>query len=330
MYFLLKVCENPHVLRTLYFGIIIKDIVFTIIPIGIIVMTLIDFSKAVVASKEDEQQKAVKLIPKRIMYAIIVFAIPWIVGALMKVLEGAKLSVAMDYTTCLFNARNAEGNFKYYDDLLEAEEKVESYQAPANNDTDGSSGQDNSSNVNNATADRYLALVRGELNNNYVKYGGSSTSHWCALFVSYTLRNTKLDNGTSIWDYLKSKGSVGGGGHASSMWPAFKAINGWHKSRAYGGNYTPKPGDIIWFQWDYKAGKDRCRVTHKNSWKNNNGLWDGVTQCSDHIGVVEYIEGNTVHTIEGNYGGGSPSQTKVSRASYNINSNNIVVYGAWY
>lgn len=125
MYFLLDVCENPHVLRTLYFGIIIKDIIFTIIPIGIILMTLIDFSKAVIASKEDEQQKAVKLIPKRIMYAIVVFAIPWIVNVLMSTLSSLKLSVALDYTTCIDNAKKAKGNFEHYDKLLEAEEEAE-------------------------------------------------------------------------------------------------------------------------------------------------------------------------------------------------------------
>ena len=125
MYFLLDTCQHPTVLRTIYFAIIIRDIIFTVIPIGIIVMMFIDFSKAVIAGKEDEQQKAVKLIPKRIMYALITFSIPWIINILMKTLEGVKIKVAMDYNTCITNAENAEGNFDFYDNLLEAEEKAE-------------------------------------------------------------------------------------------------------------------------------------------------------------------------------------------------------------
>ena len=308
MYFLLDVCENPHVLRTIYFGIIIKDIIFTIIPIGIIVMTLIDFSKAVIASKEDEQQKAVKLIPKRIMYAIVVFAIPWIVTALMNTLSSLKLSVALDYTTCIENAKKAKGNFEHYDKLLEAEEKLLKERSSHEEQKDDSSSG-SGSNVNSDVAIRYINYVKNQVNKKYSDFGFPAGQHWCAYFVSYTLQQTKFDNGTSIWDYLKSKGSVGSGSHASNMWPAFKAINGWYKSKAYGGNYTPKPGDLIWFLWD--------------------GNWDGITQYSNHIGVVEYVEGNKVHTIEGNINGGGPTTTVVARKTYSLDSNCIIVYGDW-
>ena len=325
MYFLLETCQHPTVLRTLYFGIIIKDIIFTIIPIGIVLMTIIDFSKAVVAGKEDEQNKVVKLIPKRIMYAIIVFTIPWIVTILMKTLSNLKLSVAMDFDTCLKNAREAEGNFEYYDNLLAEEEKL--------NDTTHNNGDsgDNDINVSNSTVNRYMNFVKAQINKTYEDYNFPKGQHWCSYFVHRTLTEIKFDNGTSIWDYLGSKGSIGNGARASLMWPAFKAINGWHKSKAYGGNYTPKAGDIIWFQWDYKANSSRCRTKYINEWKKTGGLWDGNTQCSDHIGIVEYVEGNKVHTIEGNINGDNgPTTTKVARATYNIESNNIVVYGSWY
>ena len=125
MYFLLDACQHPAVLRTIYFGTIIRDIVFTIIPIGIVLMTIVDFSKGLIAGKEDEQQKAVKLIPKRLMYAIIVFAIPWVVHILIKTLSDLKLNVATNYQLCIDNAVKAEGNFEYYDNLLEEEEEAE-------------------------------------------------------------------------------------------------------------------------------------------------------------------------------------------------------------
>lgn len=58
------------------------------------------------------------------------------------------------------------------------------------------------------------------------------------------------------------------------------------------GTVTPEPGDIIVFDWDSAA-------------QPTNGF-------SDHIGVVEYAEGGTVHTIEGNSGGA------VARRSYAV------------
>lgn len=169
MYFLLDACQHPAVLRTLYFGMIIKDIVFTIIPIGIVLMTIIDFSKAVVAGKEDEQNKAVKLIPKRIMYAIIVFAIPWAVKILMKTLSNLKLNVAMDFDTCLKNAREAEGNFEYYDNLLEEEEKAEELRREAERNSASNNGDVPFPTVENTT-------IESVINNNIYQCNQSWSS----------------------------------------------------------------------------------------------------------------------------------------------------------
>lgn len=59
----------------------------------------------------------------------------------------------------------------------------------------------------------------------------------------------------------------------------------------YRGKYTPKRGDIIYFR--------------------NGG----------HVGIVEKVTGNTVHTVEGN------SSDKVRRKSYSLNDSNITGYG---
>lgn len=142
MYFLLDACEHPTILRVLYFGMIFKDIIFTIIPIGLVVMLLIDFSKALIAGKEDEQAKSVKLIPKRIIYAVIIFVIPWLVNALMKILESTKLEVVLDYNTCIQNVRDYKGNFEHFDNLLKAEEEAERI----SNSSNSSNSSNNSSN----------------------------------------------------------------------------------------------------------------------------------------------------------------------------------------
>lgn len=57
-----------------------------------------------------------------------------------------------------------------------------------------------------------------------------------------------------------------------------------------------KHGDIIFFDWEQ----------------------DGT---SDHVGIVEKVENNTVYTIEGN------TDDSCARRNYDINSASIVGYG---
>jgi hypothetical protein len=71
----------------------------------------------------------------------------------------------------------------------------------------------------------------------------------------------------------------------------FKAKNQWQD-----GGVEPKSGAIIFFDW--------------------NG--DGV---SDHVGIVEKFENNTIHTIEGNSG------DRLSKRMYEKTSHYILVYG---
>ena len=63
---IVSVCTNPDILRVIYFFLIIIDIVKIIIPIALIILGIIDFSKAVVISDEKVQKKSVNLFMKRI------------------------------------------------------------------------------------------------------------------------------------------------------------------------------------------------------------------------------------------------------------------------
>ena len=119
MYILLEACQHPGILRVLYFATLLLDIVFVLVPIGLIVMLMIDFSKAVV-SGDEKASKSTKLVGKRILYAILIFSVPWIVNLLMDFLDSAGLHNS--YITCLENAKSK--NFDYYDELLEIEEKL--------------------------------------------------------------------------------------------------------------------------------------------------------------------------------------------------------------
>ena len=63
---------------------LLKNGVIPLIQIGIIailvVLLIIDFGKAVAAGKEDEIKSAQKLAIKRVVYALVVFLVPWIVN----------------------------------------------------------------------------------------------------------------------------------------------------------------------------------------------------------------------------------------------------------
>jgi hypothetical protein len=112
-------------------------------------------------------------------------------------------------------------------------------------------------------------------------YGFSSRVEWCACFVSWCAEQC---------GFLES-----------GVLPKFSSCEvgiGWFKDREQWRErgYTPAPGDLIFFDWE----------------------GDGV---SDHVGIVEKAEGNTVHTIEGN------TSDSVARRSYALGSVKIMGYG---
>lgn len=79
MYFLVDICSMPS-LDPLWnlIGVIIK-VIWIGIPILLIILGSIDLGKAVIASKEDEVKKAKQAFIRRLLYAIAVFAVVWLV-----------------------------------------------------------------------------------------------------------------------------------------------------------------------------------------------------------------------------------------------------------
>lgn len=118
--------------------------------------------------------------------------------------------------------------------------------------------------------------------NKYWKwYGFNSHVHWCACFVSWC-----GDQCGYIKAGIIPKYAICGNG---ANW--FKERHRW-ASRGY----SPKPGDIIFFDFEH----------------------DGVM---DHTGIVESCDGKTVTTIEGNSG------NACRRQSYVRGSSQIAGYG---
>ncbi len=130
-----------------------------------------------------------------------------------------------------------------------------------------------------AVATEQIGNVGGE--KYWLWYGYPARVEWCACFVSWCANEC---------NYIER-----------DIIPKFSAVvNGiaWFKENKLWQdiNYTPKSGDIIFFDWE------------------NDGT-------ADHVGIVEKVDGEKVHTIEGN------SNDECKRNVYDVNNNFIFGYG---
>lgn len=112
-------------------------------------------------------------------------------------------------------------------------------------------------------------------------YGFDERVDWCAIFVSWCGEQC---------GYLDAK-----------ILPKFAVVSDgaeWFKAKRQwkSGRYTPKSGDIVFFDWEE----------------------DGIM---DHVGIVEKCENRTVYTIEGNSG------DVCRRLQYEVRSKKICGYG---
>lgn len=121
-----------------------------------------------------------------------------------------------------------------------------------------------------------VSIAQGE-----VGYTGTSTTSkygewygyqggWCTTFVLWCFNQT----GTS-YDIKLNGNIIPSGGNCNSMISWFKNKDRYHPASE---GYTPVTGDIVFFDWS------------------GNG-------SSQHVGIVNYISGSTVYTIEGNCSG---------------------------
>ena len=100
-------------------------------------------------------------------------------------------------------------------------------------------------------------------------YGFGSYADWCACFVSWCANECGYIDAGVI---PKFAGCING-----TRW--FKDRGLWQDN-----GYVPRPGDIIFFDWNNKGGS---------------GPQDGL---ADHVGVVEKVENGIIYTVEGNSG----------------------------
>ena len=108
--------------------------------------------------------------------------------------------------------------------------------------------------------------------------GWTKSTAWCAIFVGYCAKQVGLvDADLHPWN------------------ASCAGIHDWYDKRGWyipaSSGYSPKPGDIILFDWPEKAGS------------------------YNHVGIVEFYDGSVVHTIEGNtsYNGSYSPYGKLAR-----------------
>ena len=116
-------------------------------------------------------------------------------------------------------------------------------------------------------------------------YGFDSRVEWCACFVSWCANECGYIDAGVIPKFAAC---------ASQGVPWFKERGLWQDN-----SYEPRPGDIIFFDWD-------------------DGGQDG---SSDHVGIVEKVENGRVYTVEGNSG------DSVRQNSYPVGYYEIYGYG---
>lgn len=116
-------------------------------------------------------------------------------------------------------------------------------------------------------------------------YGFDSRVEWCACFVSWCANECGYIEAGVIPKFAAC---------ASQGVPWFQERGLWQDN-----SYEPRPGDIIFFDWD-------------------DGGQDG---SSDHVGIVEKVENGRVYTVEGNSG------DSVRQNSYPVGYYEIYGYG---
>lgn len=322
MYILLSICEKPGLLRIIYFIYLLMNIIFTIVPIGLIVMLLIDFSKALISADDVSSSKDMKTVGQRIISAFLLFITPWIVETFMTFMDS--IGFDSEYSTCLKSAMT--GDFTALDKIYSESHQVakivfDGVYKMINKNDDGNSGlldYDNSIKM----ADRMIEVASGEIgkNNNSGKYGYTGAP-WCAMFASWVMENTTVDGVNLAKDIVQKEHKDPNRAGAACTMYAFKNSShlNFHYSRYYAPKYNksdisyiPKKGDLVYFDW--------------------NGDWNGTISSScapgatwiDHIGIVEYVKDGVVYTVEGN------TSKKVGKRNYSLDSKVLIGFGSWY
>lgn len=139
---------------------------------------------------------------------------------------------------------------------------------------------------------RWLGAIQGYPDNGY-------SYPWCATFVSWAIEFTEYE-GQKLKDIINVRSA---GVYAFANYFTESGNVEYVLSKNNGGNYVPKQGDLIFFDWD-------CSYSGIGS--------------NDHIGIVVEAKDGYVYTIEGN------TSNSVATRKYSLDSCSVSAYGVWY
>ncbi len=145
--------------------------------------------------------------------------------------------------------------------------------------------------VQASNVDKFMDIARGQIGehgyqNTFTRWYYAEDKYeraWCQIFVSWVAHWARVDNQML---------------HSASCYQTYMDFKARGRLRTAASGYIPKKGDIVFFDWE----------------NNGKGGWD-------HVGIVDYVSGNYLYTIEGN------SNKTVRQKSYSLNDKQILGYG---
>ena len=115
-----EICENPNILKVIYFIQTLINIALTVIPILIIVFIIIDLFKNNIQNNDNESKKNLSQAIKRVIYLTIIFLVPSIVNVTMSLIN---YLFDENWTSCIENANMSE--IEKYQKIYDEQEAIE-------------------------------------------------------------------------------------------------------------------------------------------------------------------------------------------------------------
>lgn len=193
-------CGGETVLTIIKYVMQLLNILYFIVPIGLIVMLSVDFVKNVVASDESKMKKNLQLIIKRVIMCMALFLVKPIVVTTINLLD----DLGVDYMQCLEIATSddlSQYRHTFLDDSLD--DSSNSQNSSINNSSSGisasrgsnstdtsSSGSDSTNTTPNTGSDNTSINLKSEISS-YIKK--SATSGTWSVYVKNMKKNEVVE-----------------------------------------------------------------------------------------------------------------------------------------
>lgn len=284
--FLAALCEDFRVLNAIYILKIVIKAICIIVPIILIVSLMIGLLGYILnGDSKGGFASVTKGMVNKILAAVVVFIVPTILNLVVNI-------IGFNGASDCYNNANRE-----YIDLKKAEydsKKEQTYQEALQGLLTAFSKMiEENSNISgggiaSGGASNMVQIAQGQVGNSGGQiyrewyFGKNQSAEWCAIFISWVANQAGVLN-TSVPKFALCQDGVK-----------------WYQSqgRWQSGDYTPKAGDIIFFDWRSSR--------------------DGI---ADHVGIVESVSNGQVNYISGN------DDDSCKRGSYPIGYDSILGYG---